>query len=157
MAATHSFFHDYYSWSTSSSFCTFFNPMPPLPSAWLRQQTISWMGNLLASIPRLDSASTLLFCDGKNLDVLRDSVIFFCPCVFNLSTPSSCFSSAVFLITNWYNLQSTAFHGFSETLSPRLIFLLFSGLLFSLFHLLCSGIKIYIQRGPQGIPWLSND
>lgn len=98
MAATHWFFHGNYSWSTFSSFCTFFNPMPPLPSAWLRQQTISWMGNLLASIPHLGSASILLFCEGKDLDVLRDSVIFFCP-VSAASlpllavSPPQCFSS----------------------------------------------------------------
>lgn len=67
--------------------------MPPLPSAWLRQQTIIWMGNLLTSIPHLCSAS-ILFCEGEDLDLLRDLVIFFYPCIFNLSIPSSCFSSA---------------------------------------------------------------
>ena len=67
--------------------------MPPLPSAWWRQQTSIWMGNLLASIPRLCSAS-VLFCEGKDLDLLRYLVIFFYPCIFNLSIPSSCFTSA---------------------------------------------------------------
>lgn len=51
------------------------------------------MGNLLTSIPRLCSAS-VLFCEGKDLDLLRYLVIFSYLCIFNLSIHSSCFTSA---------------------------------------------------------------
>lgn len=61
-----------------------------------------------------------------------------------------CFSSAqLFTVGNGCILQTSSSLGFSEMVSPFLILLLLSGLPFSVLHLLCYSIKVYIQKGHQ--------
>lgn len=129
-----------------SSSARSFNPMPPLPSAWLRQQTISWMGNLLASILISGSASILLFWArtwmSSGTRSSSSALVSAASLPLLAVSPPQCFSSPT---TEHSSIHHFPVVSLDSQSSPDLPLFWSS----SLFPLLCSGIKVCIQKEPQ--------